>query len=446
MPEAPKFAPMSRLEAEIGLSWRMLIAIAIPLLALLAASIWLATRFLHPMVPGRIVFAAGPEHGALHAFAERYRALLAQQGVTLDVMTTRGVGDNLALLRDAQGGADAGFLVAGMTSAADADDLSNLGNIAYAPLWVLYRGGHEVTDLAELRGRRIAVGEPGSGLAAVMGPILAANGISPSTSRLVELPFDRALAALFSGEVDAAFLGEGPRDRQFADALARPDLRLMDFARADAYARRFPWLHALRLPSGTLDFERNLPPHDIRLIGVTVMIAARDSLHPTIVDLLEDATRAVHGGNGLFEARGEFPDLHSVDALPMSEQALRYAQSGPTILRRYLPLWLADFLQRTFTLALPFLLIVLPAARWIPSGINALVEQRIHARYVELRMVERAIESTDADPAALASDLDRLEVEVSAMRVPARFASRLFLLRSHIGFVRQRAADRRAAR
>jgi TRAP-type uncharacterized transport system substrate-binding protein len=446
MSEAPKFAPMSRLEAEIGLSWRALIAIALPLLALLAASLWLAAQFLHPMLPTRVVFAAGPADGALYAFAMRYRSQLAQQGITLDVMATRGVEDNLALLRGGQGGADAGFLVAGMASTADASELSNLGNVAYAPLWVIYRGGHEVTDLTGFRGRRIAVGERGSGLAAVMGPILAANGLSPSTSRFVELSFDQALTALFAGEVDVALLGEGPRRREFVEALARPDLRLMDFARADAYARRFPWLHALRLPAGTLDFERDLPPRDTRLIGTTILIAARGSLHPAIVDLLVDATRAVHGGNGFFEARGEFPDLHGVDALPISAQAIRYAQSGPTILRRYLPLWLADFLQRCFALAMPFLLIGLPAARWIPSGIDAMFGKRIQALYVELRMVERMVESKHADAAALASDLDRLEAHASAMRVPAKFASQLFVLRSHIQLVRQRATDRHAAR
>lgn len=444
MPDDPKPAPMSRLEVQIGLSWRALLAIVVPVVALLAAGVWLAAQFLHPMPPKRVVFAAGPEHGVLHAFAERYREILAREGVTLEIRATRGVGDNLALLRDAKGDVDAGFLTAGLASTEDAEHVVNLGNIAYAPLWVLYRGDKEVTELSGFRGRRIAVGEPGSGLAVAIAPLLAANGLTSSSARLVELSFEQSLSALLRGEVDVALLGEGPRHPAFVEVVAEPDLHLMDFAMAEAYARRFPWLHVLRLPEGTLDFARKLPPRDVRLIGTTAMIAARESLHPTIVDLLVDAARKVHGGNGLFEARGEFPDLHAVDRLPMSEQAVRYARSGPIFLRRYLPLWLADFVQWAFTLALPFVLIGLPAMRWIPSGISALIENRVEDLYAELRLIERKIGTQDADPDRILAELDELESRSGSMRVPAKYASRLFQLRSHIRLVRQMLNDRTA--
>jgi TRAP-type uncharacterized transport system substrate-binding protein len=444
MSDEPAAAPMSRLEVELGLSWRALLAIAVPLIAVLAAGIWLATQFLHPIPPRHVTFAAGPEGDVLHGFALRYRDILARQGVTLDVKVTNGVGENLAQLHEPRGGADVGFLVAGAASESEARGLVNVASVFYAPLWVLYRGDYDVTDLARLKGRRIATGAPGSGLATVIGPVLAANGITPETSRWVELPFDEALAAVLRGEVDVAFLGEGPRHRAFIEALARPDIRLMDFARAEAYARRFPWLHALRLPAGTLDFERGLPAHDIQLIGSTVMIAARETLHPTIVDLLVDAAREVHGGNGYFEARGEFPDMHRVDAVPMSEQAVRYAQNGPIFLRRYLPLWLADFVQRIFTLALPFLLIAYPALRWIPSGIGAWIGNRIEKQYAALRLIERQIAAKEGDSSALASELDRIEARSAAMRVPAKYAAQLFQLRSHIRLVRQMLADRAA--
>lgn len=442
MPPSRTAVTPSRLEDLTGLSLRALVAIAIPVLVVLAAAIWLALQFLQPVPPRQVVFAAGPEHGALHEFALRYRAILARDGVSLDVRVTRGVGDNLALLRDARAGADAGFLIAGATSEADARGLVNLGNVFYAPLWVLYRGESEVTDLSAFKGRRIATGAPGSGIAMVIGPLLAANGIEPSTSRLVELSFEESLAALLRGDVDAAFLGEGPQHRAFIDALAQPGVRLMDFARADAYVRRFPWLHVLSLPAGAFDFERNLPVRDTRLIGATGMIAARASLHPTIVDLLVDAAREVHGGNGLFETRGEFPDLHRIDAVPMSAQAIRYAQSGPSFLRRYLPLWLADFVQRLVTLALPFLLVALPALRWIPSGIGAYLGNRIEAQYASLRAIERRIVAREPDADALRRDLDRIDARVSAMRVPATYAARLFQLRSHVRFVRQRLDER----
>lgn len=438
----PHSAPMSRLELALGWRRRTLLIVALPLVALLAAGLWIAVQFLHPLLPARVVFAAGPEHGALHGFAERYRELLARQGVTLEVKTSRGVGDNLALLRAEKDGADAGFLLAGLATDADAARLASLGSVAYAPLWVLYRGGPELSDLAQVRGRSIAVGEPGSGLAAVLGPILAANGIAPSTTRIVELPFEGALASLLGGKIDVAFLGEGPSHRAFVEALAQPETKLLDFSRAEAYARRFPWLHALHLPAGTLDFERSLPPGDVRLIASTVILAGRSTLHPTVVDLLVDAAREVHGGSGFFERRGEFPDLHAVDRMPMSEQAVRYAQSGPTLLRRYLPLWLADFLQRLFTLALPFVLIAIPAIRWVPNAMGYWIGTRIEDQYARLLEIERRADSPRADRPGLLSELDRLDARVAAMSVPVKFAASMFQLRTHARMVRATIADR----
>jgi hypothetical protein len=413
----------------------MLLAIATPVLLLLAAGIWFSAQFLHPFPPRHVTFAAGPRGGVLQGFAQQYRDILARDGVTLDVKVTRGAGDNLAML--AARDADVGFLVAGATSGAQAPGLVSLGNVAYAPLWVLYRGDREIDDLARFAGLRIAVGAPGSGLAAVLGPLLDANGITARTSRLVELPFDAALAALLRGEVDVAFLGEGPQHPEFIDALARPGIRLMDFARASAYARRFTWVRALTLPEGTLDFARDIPSRDARLIGSTVMIAANASLHPTIVDLLVDAASEVHGGNGYFEARGEFPQMQRADALPMSGEAVRYARSGPTFLRRYLPLWLADLVQRLVALVLPFLLIALPALRWIPPAIGALSERRIQTQYTSLRDVERRIVAGDGDVDALRDELDRIEAAATAMRVPAKYAAQLFQLRAHVSLVRQ---------
>src|SRR5690606_41999989 len=102
--------------------------------------VWLALHFLQPVPPRRIAFAAGPERGALHQFALLYRDILARDGVTLDVKVTRSVGDNLALLREAHGGAEAGFLLAGVGGSADARSLVNVSSVAYAPLWVFYRG------------------------------------------------------------------------------------------------------------------------------------------------------------------------------------------------------------------------------------------------------------------------------------------------------------------
>jgi hypothetical protein len=168
------------------------------------------------------------------------------------------------------------------------------------------------------------------------------------------------------------------------------------------------------------------------------MIAARDSLHPTVVDLVVDAAREIHGDRGYFVRRGEFPNVRQVDAIPVSEESVRYLHGGTPLLRRYLPLWLADFLQRVFTLSLPVIAVVLPLANWIPRGIDAFMRRRIDDVYEELRSIEQQIieGGPDLDVDALRAEASRVEADVARLRVPLKYSRELYVLRAHVRMVR----------
>lgn len=429
----------SRFEEFTGLRWRGLLLIAVPSLALVVGSFWLAAQFIQPLPPRRIVLAAGPEGSALYALGQRYRAILAKSGIALEVRATRGAGENVGLLAGGAPSVDAAFLVAGTVPQIEAARIENISNLSYAPLWGLMRGSSKVDSVAELRGKRIAVGAPGSGIEAALAPLLAATGITPDNTTLLRLPADDSLRALAKGEVDVVFHGEGLRDKEFQEVLRLPDIRLIDFPRADAYTRRFAYLVRLDLPEGTLDLARNIPGRDLRLIGSTLMIAARADLHPTVVELLVDAARESSGVGGVFEKRGEFPNMTPVDDVPVSAHAVRYARDGPSLLRRYLPLWLAGLLQRAFTLAIPLIAVVLPLMRFLPAVIRIVNRRSIFRGYADLRHVEHGLQARA--PAApvddLLEELDRIEAMVVGARKSVLRASELYTLRVHLRLVRE---------
>lgn len=437
---------LSRLELVSGLSRRALVLIAVPAIALIVASFWLAAQFLHPMPPRRIVLATGPEHGTLQAYGRRYREVLARNGVAVELRTTTGVKENLELLRSGTG-VDVAFLVAGITTPAEAAGLVNVANIYPGPLWILYRSEKELTEIDELSGRRVAIGAPGSAIGTLVAPLLAANAITAENTALIPLPFEAALGALRNGEVDVALLGEDPFVPDFLETLESPGIRLMDLARADAYARRYSHLHRMDLPAGTLDLARRLPKQDVRLIGTVAMLAAHDSLHPTIVDLLVDAAHEIHGDQGYFERRGEFPNARRVDEIPVSEESVRYLRGGTPFLRRYLPLWLADFLQRILTLSLPVIAVVLPLTSWIPKGIDAFMRRRIDDVYEQLRSIEQQVieGGPDLDIDALRSEVSLVESNVAHLRVPLKYSRELYALRSHVRMVRDGLPEHRRA-
>ena len=78
--------------------------------------------------------------------------------------------DNIKRLRDRDDAARIAFLQDGMSDtdeskASDSDvDLVSLGAVSYEPIWIFYRSTTPQTRLSGLKGQRIAVGSPGSGL------------------------------------------------------------------------------------------------------------------------------------------------------------------------------------------------------------------------------------------------------------------------------------------
>jgi hypothetical protein len=270
-------------------------------------------------------------------------------------------------------------------------------------------------------------------------PLLRVNDITPENTTLLLLTPQESVRALAEDRADAIFLGEGNRGTQLEEALRLPGARLMSFPRADAYARRFTNIVPLSLPAGTLDLARNVPDRDITLIGTSMMLAARPDVHPTVVDLFVDAARALHSGQGIFEKRAEFPNLVTVDNVPVSSQALLYAKEGPSLLRRYLPLWAADAAQRVIILAVPLLAVALPLVRYLPTLLDLLGRRHLFLGYATLRRIDRTVRARGADEPVddLLRELDRVDESIAGVKESVFKAGELYTLRVHLRLVRE---------
>jgi hypothetical protein len=116
------------------------------------------------------------------------------------------------------------------------------------------------------------------------------------------------------------------------------------------------------------------------------------------------------------------------------------------MLQRYMPFWLANFLERMWVVIVALGALLLPLSRVVPPLYVWKVRSRIYRWYGQLRKVEQAIEDVmpEARAAVYASQLARLnEIESSVNRisVPLSFAEELYGLRAHIELVRNRMAD-----
>ncbi|MBX6392403.1 MAG: ABC transporter substrate-binding protein, partial [Burkholderiales bacterium] len=301
------------------------------------------------------------------------------------------------------------------------------------------RGKQTLDRLTQLKGKRIAIGPEGSGTRVLALELLRANGIDERNARLLPLSGMEAVAALREGGVDVVFTVGPAQSSTVWAALYTPGVRIMDFAQAEAYVRRFPYLSAVTLPRGGVDLERDVPPHDVRLVATMATLVARESTHPALISLLLQAASEVHGQPGLFQRPGEFPNAQQVD-FPLSPEADRYYKSGPSFLRRYLPFWAAVLVERLIVLLIPVIAVLFPLMRVLPVIYAWRVRARIYKWYGELKFLEAEIEENPAGASRedWLARLDDLEERVHNIPTPLMYTNQLYILREHIGLVRNR--------
>lgn len=417
---------------------------AVLVVALIAVSIWASVQLLQPGPPRRIVLASGAESGIYHRYAQQYIEALRREGITVEERMTGGAADNLQLLLDPKSGVDVAFMQGGLESVPATDGLVMLASLYYEPLWIFYRDPATLSMINELQGKRMAVGIPGSGTRALADQILKANGlmmdngVTRGNTEIVALGGNDALSALKKGEVDAAFFVGGAPTPTIQQALRDPAIKLMSLPRAAAYARKFSYITKLALPAGTIDLAINVPDQDVEMIGTKAMLVARDTFHPALINLLVDAARDIHGEQGYFEAAGEFPGTAPVD-LRVSPYADQHKRFGSSFLYRYLPFWVATFVERAIIVLVPLVVVLVPLIRFLPDIMRWRVRSRIHRWYGELALLERDIETRkDAPPIEKwLQDLDRIQQAVERLKTPTMYASEAYTLREHIGLVRR---------
>jgi TRAP transporter TAXI family solute receptor len=403
----------------------------------------LAWQFVRPAPPKKIVISTGAPGGAYHYFGERYRDKLAQDGIEVELRPSSGAVENLRRLKT-DDSVDVGFLQGGIANEPDSDDLATLGSMYLEPVWVFHRKADARLDrIDQLKGRRIAVGTAGSGAQLFALQLLAANGFATDDPRLVALGGMDAVAALKRGDVEAFFVVGAPQAPVVDALLHTPGIGLLSFAQADGYVRHFPHLVKITLPRGAIDIRGDQPPRDVQLLAATANLVVKADIHPAIVTLLLKHARDIHSPPGLLQAANSFPAPQD-HALPIHPMARRFYDSGPPLLQRYLPFWLAVLIDRLFVMLLPLFAVVIPLSKVIPAIYNWRMRARVYRWYGELKFLEAEIDRAGQDGHSLAAldtflgRLDRIEERAARRKLPLAFSNELYTLREHIGLVRRR--------
>jgi TRAP-type uncharacterized transport system substrate-binding protein len=437
-----------------------------PFVLLAAALIAGAYYLLEPTPPKRVVLATGSEQGAYAAFGKRYQDELKRHGITVELRATAGSRENLRLLQDpkedvqiafVQGGSGESQREAALKAGKDPDDLQDiglrsLGSVFFEPLWLFYRveSAKKVAkdgvfrELAQLRGLKVNVGARGSGIPGVMNRLLTANLMERDAIVRSQLDLSPAVTALLSGELDVVAIVSAPESPLVQMLLQTPGIRLFEFDQAEAYARRYRFLNTVTLPRGVVDLSRNVPPADVDLIAATASLVMRDDMHPALAQLFVQAAARIHSGGGWISRPGQFPTPQNTE-YPLSRDAERFYRTGPPAMQRYLPFWLANFIDRMWVALFSIIALLIPVARLVPPIYQFRIRSRIFRWYRDLRQIEDEIARGGAADPALLERLDKLDVKVDRIMVPLAYTDELYALRSAIALVRQRLLSLRPA-
>ncbi len=426
--------------ASARVSYREFLLLAAPAVLAVAFAFWFAYQFVEPAPPNQVAITTGSKTGAYYNFAERYAAILAKSGITLKVESSEGSLSNLSRLREDKSGDTLALLQGGITNHKRDPELVSLGRVFLEPLWVFYKDTERLDRLAQLKGRRVAIGGEGSGTRVLALALLKANDINASNTMLLPLSGTAAAKALEAGDADAIFLVLAPQAKLIGELLRDPDIHLMSFKQAEAYTRIFQYLSRVTLPAGVIDLDQQIPSEDVTLLAAQAALVARRDIHPAIVSLMVQAAREVHRPGGIFSRFEEFPKAYDPE-FPMQHDAERLYKRGPPFLQRFLPFWLANFIERTLIMLIPIATIMLPLFRILPWLYEWRIRRRILYWYGELKRLEKSIghEASSAQAHHL-EEVQRIERAVGDIPVPLHFSDKLYELRAAVDLVRKRIA------
>ncbi len=340
--------------------------------------------------PRKIVFAAGDKGGAYYQLALRYQEELARSGLEVQVLETKGSVENLQLVED--GRADIAFAQSGLKGR-DRGDLRSLGAMFFEPVWIFQRGATRGNEMSGLKGKRVAIGELGSGTREVAMTLLNDNKLS-SQVKLVSVGGEKARDLLLARELDALFLVGAPSIATVKQLANTDGISMIQLTRAKAYSRYHGSLTDVTLFRGMLNLATDIPRTDRQMVATSANLVVSDRFHYALVTLVLQTAKKIHRPAGAFNLEGAFPAARP-NTFPLVSEAQEFYNKGPSFFYRNLPFFVAANLDRLIFFLLPLITLLFPLSKILPPFLDWLQNRDINRLQGELAHLELNREGLD---------------------------------------------------
>lgn len=136
-----------------------------------------------------------------------------------------------------------------------ATDLRTIAALFEEHIHLVARADSGINSVADLKGKRVSLDEPGSGTYVDAGLILEANGLSADDVTAEALKGNAASDALRNGRIDAFFVVAGYPTGSLVELASAADIKLVpiDGAGAEALTEKYGFFAQSDIPEGTYE-------------------------------------------------------------------------------------------------------------------------------------------------------------------------------------------------
>lgn len=181
-----------------------------------------------------------------------------------------------------------------------------------------------IDTVADLKGKKVAVGAPGSGTEANARQILEAAGLTYKDITVQYLSFSEGAQNLKDGNIDAVFITAGHPTAAVQDIAAQNDIKVVSIPAdlSDKLVEKYPFYTKISIPAGSY----NKVDSDVETIAVMAMLAVDEKLDADLAyNLLKtmyentDRLKASHA-NGAMIIKSTGKDGMSLDLHPGADK------------------------------------------------------------------------------------------------------------------------------
>ncbi|WP_134685724.1 TAXI family TRAP transporter solute-binding subunit [Brevibacillus migulae] len=249
--------------------------------------------------PKQLIIATGGTGGTYYPLGGGMADQITKNvGVTATAQSTGASAENMRLIRDQ--GADIAFTQSDIAEYANKgtamfeqdgkiETFQAIGALYNETIQIVVSPDSGINTVADLKGKRVSVGAPGSGTEKNAEQILEAYGLKFEDVQLQRLSFADSAKAIQDGQLDAAFQTAGTPTAAITELAATKGVKIIpvDADKIDAIIAKYPFYTKDTIPGNTYQTVSQ----DVTTVAVKSMLVVRSDLSE---DLVYKITKSIY--------------------------------------------------------------------------------------------------------------------------------------------------------